>query len=45
MDKYCATCDWYALEEGVCCNGESKYRADFRCLDDTCEEWEEVENE
>lgn len=28
----CCTCKWYALEEGVCCNGESEHRADFRYL-------------
>ena len=45
--KYCCTCKWYALEESVCCNGDSEYRADFRCLDDSCECWEGVcvENE
>lgn len=37
--NYCCTCKWYALEEGVCCNGESEHRADFRCLDDSCECW------
>lgn len=37
--KYCSTCKWYASFEGVCCNGDSNYCADFRCLDDTCEEW------
>lgn len=37
--KYCCTCKWYAEFEGVCCNGDSEYRADFRCLDDTCEYW------
>lgn len=36
---YCATCRWYAVHEGVCCNGYSRYRADFRCLDDSCERW------
>lgn len=46
MEKdYCCTCKWYALEEGVCCNGESKHRADFRCLDDSCECWEGIEND
>lgn len=39
--KYCSTCKWYAEHEGVCCNGSSEHRADFRCLDDTCEKWEE----
>lgn len=43
--KYCCACKWYALEEGVCCNGDSEYRADFRCLDDSCECWEGIENE
>ena len=43
--KYCCTCKWYALEEGVCCNGDSEYRADFRCLDDSCGCWEGMENE
>lgn len=34
MEKdYCCKCKWYALEEGVCCNGDSEYRADFRLLD------------
>ena len=37
--KYCCTCKWYAEFEGVCCNGDSEYRADFRCLDDTCKYW------
>lgn len=40
--KYCSTCRWYELFSGVCCNGHSEYRADFRCMDDTCEKWQEV---
>ena len=41
MDKqYCCTCKWYAEYEGVCCNGESEWVADFRYLDDSCEKWE-----
>lgn len=43
--KYCCTCKWYALEEGVCCNEDSEHCADFRCLDDSCECWEGIENE
>lgn len=39
--KYCCTCKWYAEFEGVCCNADSKWTADFRCLDDTCSCWEE----
>lgn len=38
-NKCCETCAWYAEFEGVCCNGDSEYRADFRCLDDTCSFW------
>lgn len=41
--RCCGTCKWYAEFEGVCCNGDSEYRADFRCLDDTCNEWEGAE--
>ena len=38
-NKCCGTCAWYAEFEGVCTNGDSEFRADFRCLDDTCKEW------
>ena len=38
--KYCSTCRWYESFNGVCCNGDSEHRADFRLLDDTCEKWE-----
>lgn len=44
-NKSCGTCAWYAEFEGVCCNGDSEYRADFRCLDDWCSEWEEKSND
>lgn len=37
--QYCFTCKWYAEFEGVCTNGESEFRADFRCLDDSCDCW------
>ena len=37
--QYCCKCKWYAEFEGVCCCGDSKFRADFRCLDDSCSEW------
>lgn len=37
--QYCCTCKWYAEFEGVCTNGESEFRADFRCLDDSCYCW------
>lgn len=43
--RYCGNCKWYATFEGVCCNGNSEHRANFLCLDDICEEWEEIESE
>ena len=39
--QYCSTCCYYALVEGVCCNGKSEHCADFRCLDDSCEYWKQ----
>ena len=41
MENKCSTCDWYAKFDGVCMNGDSEFRGDFKCLDDTCKEWEE----
>lgn len=43
--RTCKTCRWYAAFEGVCCNGDSEHRADFRLEDDRCEEWEEQNND
>ena len=40
MDKRCATCRWYEDFQGVCCNGDSEYRADFTEPEDGCECWE-----
>lgn len=39
--KCCHTCKWYEEFFGVCCNGNSKYRADFRDENASCEEWAE----
>ena len=39
QEKCCGTCAWYAEFEGVCCNADSEWTADFRCLDDTCDCW------
>lgn len=44
MTKCCATCDWYAEFEGVCCNGDSEWRGDFRDNDQGCEHWENSDN-
>lgn len=30
-----------APEEGVCCNGDRKHRADFMDAESRCEEWKE----
>lgn len=43
MNNTCATCDWYAPYEGVCTNGDSEHRADFRNAEDTCPCWEKRE--
>lgn len=42
LEKLCKNCAWYAQEEGVCCNGNSEYVADFRWQDeeDGCDKWE-----
>ena len=44
MTKCCATCRWYASFEGVCCNGDSEWRGDFRDNDQGCEHWENSDN-
>lgn len=41
----CYTCKWYALEESVCCNGDSAHCADFRLLGDSCKYWEDIEDD
>ena len=38
MDRRCVN----AAFDGVCCNGDSEHRADFRLKDETREEWEET---
>lgn len=40
MTKRCATCRWYEDFQGVCCNGDSPYCADFTGNEDCCECWE-----
>ena len=41
MPKTCATCRWYEDYQGVCFNGDSPCRADFRDADQSCNYWEE----
>lgn len=35
----CDTCEYYDEWEGVCCNGESRWRADFPDPDRGCDKW------
>ena len=44
MPSTCSTCRWYASFEGVCCNGDSEWRGDFRDNDQGCECWENSDN-
>lgn len=38
--EYCATCKWYFVGKGVCCNGgNTEHRGKSRRLDDSCELW------
>lgn len=42
----CETCIWYDPLNGVCCNGYSKYGADFTEPNFACYAWEnELEDE
>lgn len=40
--KYCATCNYYEVYTGVCCNRDSEHVEDFMSMTDTCEVWEEI---
>lgn len=44
-EKCCKNCRRHDDFTWVCFNGASEYCADFRCLDDSCECWEGVNNE
>lgn len=39
-EKVCDTCKWYELYAGVCCNGDSEFRADFVDGEFTCQCWQ-----
>lgn len=43
--KYCATCKYYGVYTGVCCNGDSEHVGDFMGMTDACEAWEEITEE
>lgn len=36
----CSNCRWFETYTGVCCNGDSEHRADFRSKTDYCDRWE-----
>lgn len=38
-DKTCSNCKYYEKFNGVCCNGLSEWRADFRDSNSSCKEW------
>ena len=40
--KQCSNCAWW-YDDGICCNGDSEYRADWTEKDFVCKEWEEKE--
>ena len=44
-EKCCNNCRKHDDFTWVCFNGDSEHCADFRCLDDSCECWEGVEND
>ena len=44
MEKRYEICRWYEDYNGVCCNGDSEYCADFMDDNDTCEKWEVKES-
>ena len=43
--KYCATCKYYGVYTGVCCNDDSEHVGDFMGMADMCEAWEEITDE
>lgn len=45
IEKKCSNCDYYSRYEGVCCNGDSEYRADFTEIDFVCDEWTEKQDD
>lgn len=43
--KYCATCKYYGVYTGACCNDDSEHVGDFMGMTDACEAWEEITEE
>ena len=43
--KTCNSCSWHEDFTGACCNGDSKYRADFTSNDFVCDKWEGKKDE
>lgn len=38
----CATCEYYAADNEVCCNSNSEHCANFTLPNDTCQAWEAI---
>ncbi len=45
LTNTCSTCRWWEPFQGVCFNGDSSHCADFTDGDETCDAWEQEENE
>ena len=45
MEINCKTCRKHDDFTWFCFNGDSEYYADFRCMNDSCECWEENKHE
>ena len=41
-EKCCGTCSWYEAFSGVCCNGDSRFVADFMDEEGGCNHWEDM---
>lgn len=39
MDEQCGNCKWYSEFDGVCCNPNSEYGAEFMDKDCWCESY------
>lgn len=45
MTRNCGNCQWHDGSTGACCNGDSRYCADFTDDDQTCDVWENYDLE
>ena len=45
LKRTCSNCDWHEDFTGACCNGDSRYCADFTDDDQTCDVWDNYDLE